>query len=193
MKDLTSTLIRWVAILGIVTVLFWILMFGAVTSPLWITFIVLNIPSALLIFILAKYTNVTYHCSLIIAHTQVFNSLYKLYFKLSFDVVAYFCPGEDLLLINAGYAKLTHDGITLEDYSQNPEVYRYQLYHHVVIENGGLKNMKGKTLLETGCGKGGGLHYLAKTLKPAEAIGVDFSGRCVSYFMIYKLIIDYFR
>ena len=40
--------------------------------------------------------------------------------------------------------------------------------------------MKGKTILETGCGLGGGLLYLTKTMKPAEAIGIDISPLSVS-------------
>lgn len=95
-------------------------------------------------------------------------------------MIAYYCPDKDLTLCNAGYAKLSHDGIILEDYSQNPEVFRIQLYNHCVINNGSLKSMKGKTILETGCGLGGGLLYLCKSLRPAEAIGIDISPLSVS-------------
>ena len=34
--------------------------------------------------------------------------------------------------------------------------FRFQMYQYVVIKNGGLTDLKDKTLLETGCGRGGG-------------------------------------
>lgn len=97
-----------------------------------------------------------------------------------FDIVAYYCPGEDLTFINSGYAKVSHDGIVLQEIAENPELFRIQLYNHCVVNAGGFKSMKGKSLLETGCGKGGGLHYLVNLLKPAEAMGVDISPLSVS-------------
>jgi cyclopropane fatty-acyl-phospholipid synthase-like methyltransferase len=35
--------------------------------------------------------------------------------------------------------------------------------------------MTGKTLVEVGSGRGGGLSFLTRHLKPARAIGIDFS------------------
>ena len=67
-------------------------------------------------------------------------------------------------------------GLFLEDpYKKLLDRYRLQLYHKIVIENGNIDTMEGKTLLETGCGRGGGLDYLAIKLKPQYAIGVDMS------------------
>jgi len=55
--------------------------------------------------------------------------------------------------------------------------YRYQLYDKVVVRNArealGIEGMQGKTMLETGCGRGGGLNYIASKMKPQYAIGVD--------------------
>lgn len=41
--------------------------------------------------------------------------------------------------------------------------------------------MENKTLLETGCGRGGGLNYLANALKPQFVIGLDFSRAQINY------------
>jgi len=41
--------------------------------------------------------------------------------------------------------------------------------------------MKSKILLETGCGKGGGLLYLTNTMKPAEVVGIDISPNSIKF------------
>lgn len=53
--------------------------------------------------------------------------------------------------------------------------YRFQMYQHVVIENGGFDDMQNKTILEAGCGRGGGLNFIAQLMRPRYAIGVDSS------------------
>jgi len=35
--------------------------------------------------------------------------------------------------------------------------------------------MRGLNLLEAGSGRGGGLYYISKQLKPKHSVGVDFS------------------
>lgn len=78
--------------------------------------------------------------------------------------------GDDLTLLNVGYADLSQPGGIIEnldeDKKQAFDKYRIQLYHKIVLENGNIESMEGKTLLETGCGRGGGLNYLAQILKP---------------------------
>ena len=38
------------------------------------------------------------------------------------------------------------------------------------------KDCKGLSVIEIGCGRGGGLNYITNYLNPREAIGVDLSG-----------------
>ena len=59
--------------------------------------------------------------------------------------------------------------------------YRFQLYQYAVIENGGFDDMHNKTILETGCGRGGGLNFIAQLMRPRYAIGVDSSRSNVEY------------
>jgi hypothetical protein len=76
---------------------------------------------------------------------------------------------KELTLLNVGFADLNEAGglsLLEENDKAKLDKYRFQLYHKVVIENGNIKSMEGKTLLETGCGRGGGLNYLAEKLKP---------------------------
>lgn len=73
-----------------------------------------------------------------------------------------------MTLLNVGYATMGDEGLSLlgNEVKEKLDKYRIQLYHKIVIENGQVDNMEGKTLLETGCGRGGGLNYLAEKLKP---------------------------
>lgn len=41
--------------------------------------------------------------------------------------------------------------------------------------------MRGKSLLETGCGKGGGTNYLMNAVKPSKCVGVDLSPQCINF------------
>ena len=67
-----------------------------------------------------------------------------------------------MTLANGGYAELNErEGIYLNGISDVFDKYRVQLYDFVVIKNSDIENMENKTLLETGCGRGGGLNYIA--------------------------------
>ena len=90
--------------------------------------------------------------------------------------------GSDLTLMNVGYADLAEPrGLYLDSEERDSfDKYRYQLYDKIVVRNGkevieGFENIESKTLLETGCGRGGGLNFLAKKLKPQYAIGIDMT------------------
>lgn len=48
--------------------------------------------------------------------------------------------------------------------------------------------MRGKFILETGCGIGGGLDYISKRLRPYKALGCDVSRKCVSTFGLVKSV-----
>ncbi len=55
------------------------------------------------------------------------------------------------------------------------------MYQFAVIEAGGYESMHGKTVLETGCGRGGGLNFIAQMMHPHYAIGVDSSRSNIEY------------
>lgn len=97
-----------------------------------------------------------------------------------------------MTIINAGFATLSEEdmeglgflqGGIARTFRNTFDRFRYQLYHYVVIENGGLdeRDMRDKLILETGCGRGGGLNYLAQVLRPHEAIGMDMSRSNIEY------------
>jgi len=73
----------------------------------------------------------------------------------------------DLVFLNVGYADLeADDGLYIKTLRDKFDALRYQLYHYVVMRFGGVNSLNGLSLLETGCGRGGGLHYLTKELNP---------------------------
>jgi hypothetical protein len=87
----------------------------------------------------------------------------KLFWKGAYGLFSMFYQKSDLTLINVGYADLKKDdGIFLKNniLRKSFDRNRLQLYHHCVIDNGELEDMRGKTILETGCGRGGGLNYI---------------------------------
>ena len=55
--------------------------------------------------------------------------------------------------------------------------YCIQLYHHVAS----AINLKGKDLLEVGCGRGGGSSYIMGYSKPNSMTGIDFSGKSIEF------------
>jgi ubiquinone/menaquinone biosynthesis C-methylase UbiE len=58
------------------------------------------------------------------------------------------------------------------------EVDRYyiQLYHYVAAQ----ANLEQQNVLEIGCGRGGGSHYIAKYLRPDAIVGLDFSSQNIA-------------
>jgi len=141
-----------------------ILLFAAmVTFPIWMTMLVLNLPIIIMGFVLYRYTN-------------IFNSLWKFGVRLQFDLFTWFYRKSDMVFLNAGYADVdVEDGIFDKLIRDKFDNYRIQLYHFIVMNLGGVRTMHGKSLLETGCGRGGGLRYIAKELRPSYAVGVDIS------------------
>lgn len=74
------------------------------------------------------------------------------------------------VFLNLGFVELNSDGESLS-LSEEDEMYRLaiQLYHNVL----GDADITGKSILEVGCGNGGGASYIVRTRRPASYVGVD--------------------
>lgn len=57
------------------------------------------------------------------------------------------------------------------DPADEPDRYGIQLYHHVVS----AVDLRGRTVLEVGCGRGGGASYITRYLRPRLLVGMDLS------------------
>lgn len=76
--------------------------------------------------------------------------------------------------MNYGFAYNSNSTIKLDKQDQSNR-YPIQLYDHVV-SNVTLKNKK---LLEVGCGRGGGIDYLARYKHPDQIVGLDLCKKAI--------------
>ena len=85
----------------------------------------------------------------------------------------------EVIFMNYGYSKNNHK-IKLDE---NDEKNRYsaQLYNLVAT---GI-DIKGKDILEVGCGRGGGLSYINRYLLPNSATGVDLNKKAIEFCKTY--------
>eukprot|EP00347_Sterkiella_histriomuscorum_P007691 403347941 len=140
-----------------------------ITSPIWITLVVLSSP-----FIIAGV--------LLFMYTDAFSPLQRFWFKFVFSLYTQHYQKNDQIFLNAGYAELdSEDGIFLKTFKDKFDVLRFQLYNYIVMRFGGVNSMNGLSLLETGCGRGGGIHYLARELNPQQALGIDHAQPQIDY------------
>ena len=81
----------------------------------------------------------------------------------------------EILFMNYGYhnenQKVTIDGLNERNR------YSIQLYHHLASS----VEIQNKDIVEIGCGRGGGLSYIAKNFSVASAVGVDLNKQAVAF------------
>ena len=82
--------------------------------------------------------------------------------------------------VNIGYADMfeTMDGEVYVRRGHVPNVmdkFRLQMYWHAIAEVAEVKSLEDKNVLETGCGRGGGLKLIMDKFKPKHAVGIDLS------------------
>lgn len=83
----------------------------------------------------------------------------------------------EILFMNYGHADTTDTAPIPLTPADEPNRYSIQLYHRLAVE----ADLHDKQILEIGCGRGGGLHYIARTFRPAAAIGLDLNHRAVAF------------
>ena len=101
-----------------------------------------------------------------------------------YEIMSWVNQDDDWVTMNYGYALLSKDGRILQDISEEQdrrEVFSIQLYLYTASVLPEIASMEGKTLLEVGSGRGGGLSFLTRKLKPERSIGVDFSHNQVDF------------
>lgn len=93
------------------------------------------------------------------------------FWRLAYDWIAG-RQRDQFTLMNLGYASEE----TPMRAPPGPEQLCLELYHHVVSGT----DLRGKMLLEVGCGRAGGLAYVKQRFEPVLAAGIDLSERAVS-------------
>ena len=101
--------------------------------------------------------------------------LKKLIFRVGYWYISTIDQKGDILFMNWGYND-ENEEITLTA-SDEPNRYPVQLYHRLAH----TVDLKGKNILEIGCGRGGGLDYITRTFKPATAMGIDLEQRATDF------------
>lgn len=55
------------------------------------------------------------------------------------------------------------------------------MYHFAALTSTGKSDLKGAKVLDIGCGRGGGLSFLAEHFEPEAALGIDYCPRQISF------------
>lgn len=110
-----------------------------------------------------------------------FSCMRRLTWKTFYNVIANQVPSSKVKCMNCGFKALrSEEAIELPEECQF-EKYSYQMYHYVSTGLGAKKTLEGLHILEVGSGRGGGLEYVARYLKPKSAVGIDLSKAQVNF------------
>lgn len=81
----------------------------------------------------------------------------------------------EVLFMNFGYSDKQYR-VEIDEQCE-PNRYPIQLYHHLTNE----VEIKNRDIIEIGCGRGGGLHYITRDFLPNSAKGIDINKQAVSF------------
>jgi len=101
--------------------------------------------------------------------------LRSLMFRVWYWYISRIDADNEIVFMNYGY----EDPSQKIDLDKEDESNRYsiQLYHRLAS----AVDLKNKSIVEVGCGRGGGLSYIAKTFSPSGALGIDLEKRAVMF------------
>lgn len=88
----------------------------------------------------------------------------------------------EILFMNYGY----HDEnqkVTIDKHNE-PNRYSIQLYHHLAS----AVEIQNKDIVEIGCGRGGGLSYIARNFSVASALGIDLNKQAIKFCNSYHKV-----
>ncbi len=83
---------------------------------------------------------------------------------------------EDVVFLNVGYEEDPPMALPLVE-SDEPNRFHIQLYHRTATQ----ADLRGKRVLEVGCGHGGGASYLMRALQPASYTGLDLNPAGIAF------------
>ena len=83
---------------------------------------------------------------------------------------------DDVVFLNIGYEEDPPMALPLAE-SDEPNRFYIQLYHRTATQ----ADLRGKRVLEVGCGHGGGASYLMRTLRPASYTGLDLNRDAIAF------------
>ena len=101
--------------------------------------------------------------------------LANVFFRLLYWYISKVDKKSDITFMNYGYSKDNHE-IALHEKDQKNK-YSVQLYDFVANNI----DIKGKDVLEVGCGRGGGLSYINRYLSPKTVTGIDLNNKAIKF------------
>ncbi len=96
----------------------------------------------------------------------------KRFYRIQTRMVA----ADDVVFLNVGYEEDPPMALPLAE-SDEPNRFHIQLYHRIATQ----ADLRGKRVLEVGCGHGGGASYLMRTLRPASYTGLDLNRAAIAF------------
>ena len=99
----------------------------------------------------------------------------NIFFRIWYWYLCTIDKNADVIFMNYGYSKDNHR-IKLDEADEKNR-YAAQLYHLVATG----ADIKGKAILEVGCGRGGGLSYVKRYFSPASATGLDLNNKAIEF------------
>jgi len=102
-------------------------------------------------------------------------SLRSLMFKIWYWYISKVDSKAEVTFMNYGYDDSTKK-VPLDKCDESNR-YSIQLYHRLAS----AVDLKDKNIVEIGCGRGGGLAYIAKTFSPTNSLGIDLENRAVDF------------
>lgn len=171
--------IKWSIIISIVSTAWLWLPIILLTSPIWTATIVLAY-SFIKIFKLGDILQRGLGWGMHFVFLR-FSFMRRFTWRTYYNLVASQVPSPDVRCMNCGYKAIEiADKVDLPEECR-AEKFSYQMYHYVATGLGNLKTLEGLHVLEVGSGRGGGLQYVARHLKPMSAVGLDLSKGQVAF------------
>ena len=96
--------------------------------------------------------------------------------KLFYRTQTHLVGADDVVFLNVGYEEDPPMAVPLAE-SDEPNRFHIQLYHRVATQS----DLRGKRILEVGCGHGGGASYLMRSLRPASYTGLDLNRAGIAF------------
>ena len=109
---------------------------------------------------------------------RMFPGVRKILWIQLYELIARLYRNRHWTFMNYGYAPVgAGDSAPQLHPADESERSCIQLYHHLVER----ESLKGKDVIEIGCGRGGGCSYIRRYLSPRSVCGVDLSRNVVRY------------
>ncbi|MBI9068423.1 MAG: class I SAM-dependent methyltransferase [Salinivirgaceae bacterium] len=103
------------------------------------------------------------------------DTLKNIFFKIWYWYISTIDKNAEVIFMNYGYSNNSHK----IDLNPEDEKNRYSAQLYNLVATG--VEISDKNILEIGCGRGGGLSYVNKYLKPSSVTGVDLNKKAIEF------------